>query len=105
LPLKPADITGGSRGIGAAIALRFAAEGARVVIKLQGQSSGRRDEKAEGVTHPISTPGKSVSGQVGLRGGGLLPQVRFSGYSSTEKDPNFPECDLNEAAAAADAAA
>lgn len=74
---KIAMVTGASRGIGEAIARRFAAEGATVVITARSlePGSGRFTENAAAETKPVPIDGslREVAAQIARDGGKAVP--------------------------------
>ena len=75
---KVALVTGGSRGIGAAIALRLAAAGADVAITF-----ARSDHEAQGVVDQVTAAGRHLpdGGRIISIGSNLAERVPFAGVT------------------------
>jgi 3-oxoacyl-[acyl-carrier protein] reductase len=104
---KAAVVTGGSRGIGAAIAKRLAAEGANVAITTQAalkqmKSGGRiimiGSSVGERVTNPGLVPYSATKGAVKMFSQGLSREVASRGITVNNVQPGPIDTDLNPAA-------
>src|SRR6266702_2639473 len=76
LDVRVAVITGAGTGIGAAVAHRFAAEGARVVLAGRRERPLRRAESVRGILVRTTTAGEGYAGF--RRAPGAIAQVRLT---------------------------